>query len=204
MVHLLCEGTHYPSNIVKLKVGLYCYPNTVGINKGRWYYELEYVEGNDFQFLATFYLSSSYLGAYPNYYFGPYFYAWSNSQSTTFLRDTKKINVADMNITDIDLHERIGIGIDIDTRMMYFRSGNNVRIAQFWTSFRGNYIPYIFESNSKEDNEDTVHVYFDKNEFKYEMPYGFLPWGVPLPSNINRIRINFYPSTFVLLFIIIQ
>ena len=177
MVHLVCNGEHIYGNVYQLTVQKYCITNLPSVKRGKWYYEVQHEDGSDFQFLAAFNLIDSYFGVYPGRS-SPSFYTWSNYvDSVAFLVDDQKIKITDLGLTSVDRSKRIGIGIDLETHIFYFRSGNNVRIIRFWTNISGYYSPYLFESNGENYYTDKIHAYFDKREFEYEIPFGYLPWG---------------------------
>ena len=135
---MICyDGNHY-DNIITLVVGKsFCITNINSPNKGKWYYEIEQISGPSNNFLAAWIIgNSSYLGVYTNVpgLSYPLFYSYTPDNGLiSFLDDVEYKNTVEMDINNLNIKDRIGIGIDIDSRILYFRSNNNVRIIRFYT-----------------------------------------------------------------------
>ena len=195
MVYLKCENGNYYDNIVTLKPGL-CKTNIKPAKKGKWYYEIQQIKGPSNNFLgAWYYKNSSYIGVYPcvperSY---PLFYLYTPyNDFLYYLQDTEHKSEIEMDINNLNIQDRIGVGIDIDSRINYFRSNNHIRINRFNIEISNpEFQPYIFEStlsNNNNNNEDTVHVYFELSDFHYDLPFGYKPWG----SKVETIFLDYH------------
>ena len=139
---------------------------------GRWYYEFTHVSGTGYH-LVGFNLSSARFFAYP--------------QGCT---SCLKIGYWDTRVQeDIDCFENIGftnvsvdhtIGLSFDTFSRVFTIFYESQIRKFTilTSEKDTRAsPYFYEATGSDRYRDTISLNFGEKPFKYDVPFGFLPWN---------------------------
>lgn len=209
MTYLICSGGTIRSNQFTLVYNpdggsKNCQTNKPGKTNGRWYYEVNYVSGEGRDFLAVW-RSTKYehfgVYAFPGDSMSLFTYSWDGNSDTYFSINEKNTSQFDMSISGFTTGKTFGIGFDIDTRMMFFRFGNEVR--HFLIKSGGKYFqPYFYEGMSSVYKNDTIKVSFDPKEFVYTIPEGYLPWGYKMKVSSKKVLHNSCYNVFSILFMI--
>ena len=212
MTYLICDGKIIKSGIYELVNGIngknreFCFTNKRPKSRGKWYYEIKHIYGTAKKFLAAWKAEKGYFGFYPDYVeSNPYAYSWSSAQTISYLMDGQKIKVIPLNLEDFLIDETVGIGLDIDNKTFYIRTGINIRSYQLVTN-ETHFQPYMLEAYSTtEEWRDTVKVTFDPKFFRYSIPEGFSPWGYYLRYTcIQRKNTNTVPKCLAIIILIIS
>ena len=207
MTYLVCGGQLVKDNVQEIiqdtinNKSVFCYTNKPEKNRGKWYYELKYISGTTKAFLPAWWGKKGYFGFYPKKQNSAY--TWSSPSTISFLVDGETKYDIQMNLEGFLYEETIGMGFDIDNKIMYFRSGINIREYKLQTTDT-HFQPYIYEAKpANAINKDTVKVTFDPKYFRYSMPDGYLPWGYRMRGTCQNKRHVFLFSLFLMVFILV-
>ena len=161
-----------------------CYTNKRNAKKGKWYFEISNEKGESNKFFVAWKLEDiGYFGYYPRWGSnGQYFYCYSKNNTIKFINEKNEyLNYFPLKFNDTTADDTAGIGFDFETRNIYLRIKENVRIIRmfFNTTKTIEIQPYLFEVT--DDNiEDTISANFGQKGFEYDVPFGFQPWGSSL------------------------
>ena len=183
MTFLNCDGNIVTSNRLKINETVRCITNKPYASKGKWYFEVSNDFGEDNHILAVWRIKNNgYFGYYSTSNENvPLIYSYSQGIEIKFINDTSQNNYVYLNFDDVSCDDTVGIGFDIDTRTFYFRIKNHISIFKMNISISGklSFSPQFFDGSNK-GYEDTISVNFGQNNFVYDVPFGFLPWGTSL------------------------
>ena len=188
MVHIIFNSEPIYNNTVTLTTGQFAETSTRPSN-GRLYYEFTHENGTSYHELG-FSLDGSRITVYPQGredYLKIYYYRLSIKENFKSYQ----------NIGFADVVKKHTIGLGFDTYSRIFTVYYEYQIQRFTIlseSKETKVRPYIGVSGSDNPNAnfiDTVSVNFGENEFKYGLPYGYLP----LNKNNRRNSCNCHKRT---------
>ena len=188
MTFLVCNHEPIPNNEYKFigsnKTISSCYTNKRNAKKGKWYFEISNKKDESNKFLVAWEIKDiGYFGYYPRWMNNEqYFYCYSHHSLIKFINEKNEyFNYFPLKFDDETADDTAGIGFDFESRNIYLRIKENVRILRmfFNTTKTIEIQPFIFEI-AAENIEDTISANFGQKSFEYDVPFGFQPWGSPL------------------------
>ena len=183
MTFLKFDDEIITSNKVKFGPGNRCNTNKPFVSKGKWYFEVSNEINEENDFLAVWRIKDAgYFGYHSiKYEYSPLIYSYSQGNKINFMNDTSQYDHIYLNFDDVSCDDTVGIGLDIDTRTFYFRIKNHISIFKMNISITGklSFNPEFFKPSDAND-DDTISVNFEPDNFVYDVPFGFLPWGTPI------------------------
>jgi len=170
MAYLILDSQTIYNNTVTLRNGQKAKTTPKSVN-GRWYYECTHISGDNYH-LCGFSINSNYGGIY----------AYPQGCTTCIKLHFNTLTVyenikVDTNVgfTGVIKEHTIGLGFHTYTRTFTIIYDNQTAKFTIRNEIKETSVsPMIFEATPF---EDTISANFGENDFKYQVPYGFLPWN---------------------------
>ena len=139
---------------------------------GRWYYEFTHVSGTNYH-LVGFKLDSARFYVYPQ--------GCTSCLKLAYWSTDVQEDIAcygDIGFTDVVVDHTIGLSFDTFSRIFTIYYESQIRRFTILTSEKDTRASPDFVEASGSDNFcDTISLNFGEKPFKYNIPFGFLPWN---------------------------
>ena len=142
-------------------------------SKGRWYYEFTHISGTNFHGVG-FKLQDRSIEVYPGGCADCLKLYYKNIEVKENVPSNQNIGFA-----NVVAKHTVGLGFDTYSRVFTINYENQIRKFTVLSSvIETKTYPYVVQAHSSTLNfVDTIYMNFGEKEFKYEVPYGYLPWN---------------------------
>ena len=149
------------------------------VNKGKWYFEITHVSGNNLYYIGWWINSVTFMGFSPcgyqskayAYFYDPNGYTYSSYIN----KNGEYVGATQLNFENFTAGQTIGIGVDIDSKLFYYQYQNQHQYIRFRTNSKVNKLKnYFFTSDSGTGN-DVLTFNFGSSDFVYQIPDGYIP-----------------------------
>lgn len=171
MVHVLFNSQVIENNTITVVNGQGA-QTTKNKANGRWYYEFTHESGTNFH-LVGYILNAARIFIYPQ--------GCASCLKLTYWDTNVKESINcydDIGFANVNSKHTIGLSFDTYSRVFTVFYETQMRRFTILTSEKDTRVyPYFYEGSGSDNFRDTISLNFGENPFKYEVPFGFLPWN---------------------------